>query len=642
MEESNMTRDVQINEVQSLEKSAENYKIAELQLSSAIFDTSEALILVSTPQGKVVSFNKTCEEVSGYSFAEVKGKYIWNLLVNENESKIVRERYERLKSEELSNTGETYWLSKSGEKRTIRWTNTAILNQEGIIEYIVSSGIDITERKKAEVLYKTLFENTGDTTVIIEADMTISMVNRESKRFGYKKEELEGEKWTEFFSRPVLKKMKKYHRLRREEPTAAPRKYKTRLKDKEGKLRDALVIVDIIPGTQKSIATFIDISEQTRIIRALKTLSTCNNAIIHAIDVNSLLNSVCRKIVKLGGYQMAWVGFTDRENIIVTVAHAGDEDGYLDTLKLTCTDSEFGVGPVCTAIRTNKVTICKNVMTDPNGGHCREEAVKRGYQSVIAIPLKNKGDKPFGSLNIYSAEKDVFDKEEVKLLKELASDLTYGIMSHRARAERNKATAQLQQSLNKMQRILKQTVGALSTAMEIRDPYTAGHQRKVAGVACAIAREMGLSEEQIEGITVAGNLHDIGKISVPSEILNRPGKLTKLEFDLIKTHPQVGYEILQEIEFDWPVAEFVHQHHERIDGSGYPNGLTAKEILLEAKILAVADVVEAIASHRPYRPALGLNSALEAISKGKGTLYDPEVVDACLKLFKAKDYKIAE
>jgi putative nucleotidyltransferase with HDIG domain len=193
-----------------------------------------------------------------------------------------------------------------------------------------------------------------------------------------------------------------------------------------------------------------------------------------------------------------------------------------------------------------------------------------------------------------------------------------------------------------MQRILQQTVGALSTAMELRDPYTAGHQYKVARVAAAIAREMGLSKDRVEGITVAGNLHDIGKMSIPSEILTRPGKLTELEFKLIKTHPQVGYEMLQEIEFDWPVAEIVQQHHERINGAGYPNGLNNKDILLEAKILAVADVVEAIASHRPYRPALGLNHALEEIAKGKGSLYDPEVVEACLKLFKLRNYRIAE
>jgi putative nucleotidyltransferase with HDIG domain len=174
--------------------------------------------------------------------------------------------------------------------------------------------------------------------------------------------------------------------------------------------------------------------------------------------------------------------------------------------------------------------------------------------------------------------------------------------------------------------------------LEIRDPYTFGHQRRVTHLATAIAKEMALSPDQIEGIAVAGNLHDIGKINVPSEILNKPGKLSDIEFALIKSHPQAGYEIVKDIEFPWPVAEVLLQHHERMNGSGYPRGLAGGDILLEARIMAVADVVEAMASHRPYRPTLGIDKALEEIVQNKGILYDPDVVDACLKLFKEKGF----
>jgi len=167
----------------------------------------------------------------------------------------------------------------------------------------------------------------------------------------------------------------------------------------------------------------------------------------------------------------------------------------------------------------------------------------------------------------------------------------------------------------------------------MRDPYTAGHQRRVAELASAIAKEMRLPKEKIEGIHMAGLIHDIGKIAVPAEILSKPSKLSKMEMDLIKAHSQVGYELLKEIDFPWPVANIVLQHHERLDGVGYPQGLKGDEILLEARILAVADVVEAMASHRPYRPALGLDAALDEIKQGKGKLYEPAAVDACLVLF---------
>jgi hypothetical protein len=207
-------------------------------------------------------------------------------------------------------------------------------------------------------------------------------------------------------------------------------------------------------------------------------------------------------------------------------------------------------------------------------------------------------------------------------------------------AERKLAEAELQQSFKKLQVTLEGTIHALASAVEMRDPYTAGHQRGVAQLACAIAQEMGLPEEQVEGIRMAGLIHDIGKINVPAEILSKPGRLNGLEFGLIKTHPLVGHDILNgSLEFPWPVAQIVLQHHERMDGSGYPVGLSGEEILLEARILAVADVVEAMASHRPYRPAHSINKALEEISQNRGVLYDPVVVDACLKLFGEKRFK---
>jgi len=201
-------------------------------------------------------------------------------------------------------------------------------------------------------------------------------------------------------------------------------------------------------------------------------------------------------------------------------------------------------------------------------------------------------------------------------------------------SERKKAEDALTTTITKLRKITGATIQAMAQTVEVRDPYTAGHQRRVADLARTIATHMGLDAEKIDGIRMAGAIHDIGKISVPAEILSKPGILTPIEFSLIKTHSQVGYEILKDIEFPWNIAQMVLQHHERMDGSGYPNGLRGDQILLESRILAVADVVEAMASHRPYRPAVGMEKALEEISAKRGLIYDPAAVDVCLRLFK--------
>ncbi len=199
--------------------------------------------------------------------------------------------------------------------------------------------------------------------------------------------------------------------------------------------------------------------------------------------------------------------------------------------------------------------------------------------------------------------------------------------------ERTLAEQQRELTTKKLQQLLEDITQTISLTTELRDPHTFGHQQRTTQLACSIAKEMGLSDDQLECLRVVSLLHDIGKITVPAEILSKPRQLTQTEFNLIKVHPRVGHTILKRISFPWPVAQIVLQHHERMDGSGYPQGLSDGEIFLEARILAVADVVEAMSSHRPYRPALGLGMALDEISKNKGILYAPEVVDACLKVF---------
>jgi putative nucleotidyltransferase with HDIG domain len=254
---------------------------------------------------------------------------------------------------------------------------------------------------------------------------------------------------------------------------------------------------------------------------------------------------------------------------------------------------------------------------------------------------KNKELNVTGEFEFYRKNGDIFwDEMNISLLRDADGKPTGFLTVGRDITERKRAEEERKQSFERMRKALRATVQAISLTVEMKDPYTSGHQQRVSDLARAIATEMGLSADRQDFIRTASTIHDIGKIAIPTEILSNPTKLTALEFNLIKTHPQSGYDILKDIDFPWPVADIVLQHHERMDGSGYPQGLKEDDILLEARILAIADVVEAIAFHRPYRPAMGINLALEEISRNKGILYDAEAVDACLKLFREKDYTL--
>ena len=206
--------------------------------------------------------------------------------------------------------------------------------------------------------------------------------------------------------------------------------------------------------------------------------------------------------------------------------------------------------------------------------------------------------------------------------------------------EKARAEERIKGYVARLEQAMQSTVNVVATIGELRDPYTHGHERRVGEVAAAIAAEMGLDSGRVEGIRIAGYLHDVGKIGVPAEILAKPTRLSKVEFDLVKDHARKSYEILKDVEFPWPVAEAAWQHHERLDGSGYPRGLKGDEVILEARILAIADTVEAMSSHRPYRPGLGIDAALAEIEKCRGSLYDPDAVDACVRLFREKGYRL--
>ena len=376
-----------------------------------------------------------------------------------------------------------------------------------------------------------------------------------------------------------------------------------------------------------------DVTERIRAERALKTLSKGNEGLVRATDEHQLLQDMCRVIVETGGYAMAWIGFAehDEAKTVRPVAWVGNEAGYLETARISWADNERGQGPTGTAIQTGKPQVNQNFATNPELAPWRAEALRRGFKSSLAEPLK-VDSRIIGALAIYAAEPDAFDGDELRLLLELADNLSYGIGALRARADGKAARQALRNSL-------EATITALAGMVELRDPYTAGHQRNVSLLAAAIARDMGLSQHDIEGIRLAAVVHDIGKISVPAEILSKPAKLSAIEFELIKLHVWAGHDIIKNVDFPWPVAQMILQHHERLDGSGYPNGIKGDEILIGARIIAVADVVEAMMQRRPYREALGLDVALAEIEARKGTRYDPAAVDACINLFHNKEFR---
>lgn len=406
-----------------------------------------------------------------------------------------------------------------------------------------------------------------------------------------------------------------------------------------------------LAGRQCLLGVFHDITERRRneqalqrLNRALAALSSCNSILIHATSEPQLLEEMCRNIVSQGEYHLVWIGFVehDAEKHVRPVASAGTGTAYIDSLHLSWANNEAGQGPTGRAVRAGTPQLVEDILGDPHYAPWRDEALKHGFASGIALPLKGEDGEAFGVLNIYAAESHAFDNAEVRLLQELADDLAFGVLTLRTRQERSLYLQQHLKSVEQLKEALVSAIRAMALTVEKRDPYTAGHQSRVADLAVAIAAEMGVDENCIEGLRLGAMIHDIGKIYVPAEILNRPGKLSEYEFGMIKSHPEVGYEIMKGVKFPWPVADMVLQHHERIDGSGYPRGLAGEAIILEARILAVADVVEAITAHRPYRAGRGLDIALAEIESGRGQIYDIAVADACLRLFREKGYTLPD
>jgi putative nucleotidyltransferase with HDIG domain len=367
--------------------------------------------------------------------------------------------------------------------------------------------------------------------------------------------------------------------------------------------------------------------ELARVNRLLRAVTEADAAVVHATAESDLLAHMCRVVVDTGGYAMAWIALRDpaRPERVVTGPAYGSGLDYHEALLAAYGGGPVHDDPATRAVLTGQTQVLQDVTALQPGSPLRELALEHGFRSQLALPLV-AGSDVIGALSIHARDPEAFTEPEVLLLRQLADDLAYGIVSLRARVVEA-------EYVDRLERNLEALVGTIAAASEARDPYTAGHQKRVALLSVAIARELAIDADTVIGIGVAASIHDIGKISIPSEILSKPGSLSRYEFELIKEHARAGFEIIKGIEFPWPVARMVLEHHERLDGSGYPDGLHGDEIFLGSRIIAIADVVEAMASHRPYRPALGIDAALTQVSLERGIQLDADAVDACARLF---------
>ena len=391
---------------------------------------------------------------------------------------------------------------------------------------------------------------------------------------------------------------------------------------------------EVIQCNIRDISNRVKIEEQNiQLAMMYKVILSCNQVLLHSKTVQTIIRHICKILVSTGGFQAVMICHApiDVTHKLKPVFSIGLDKSYFDMLNLNI-KAESKENWLVKAINSYKVFICHHLKNISQSIPETQYYQKQDLDAGVVLPIQLFKNTPY-ALVVYCNKNSPLTKDIIELLINLTGDISYGINTLNNQSAHTKLIEQTNSSL-------RNTISAISSLVEQRDPYTAGHQRRVSQLAVAIAKELGLSSEKTMGVEMASIVHDIGKIHIPAEILSKPGKLTEAEFEIIKTHPKAGWEVLKNIDSPWPIAEIVYQHHERLDGSGYPRGLKGDKILLESRILMVADAIDAMATFRPYRPALGVLSALQEVMQDKGGRYDPSVVAACLTLFIEKKYQI--
>ena len=403
--------------------------------------------------------------------------------------------------------------------------------------------------------------------------------------------------------------------------------------------------LSLLNDMQVKICVYFDISdpiEQRHQLSmqnwALSAYADAALALGRAEAVKELKQSICEAIARDSVYALAWIGIAenDPQKTVRIAAAAGSAIAYVDGIHVSWSeDDPQGRGPTGICIRTGKTVILEDSRSAEFFAPWRERAQSAGIRSSVAIPFSIEAGR-LGALMVYSRYPNAFEPAAIKVFEHLAMQIGHGIHAIESQQLLQAELSRLELLQRQLNDALSAMVSPIVTAMEMRDPYTSGHQSRVAEIAVAIGREMGWPAERLQGLRVAALVHDIGKISIPAEILTRPGPLTATDRVIINGHPETGYKILRDVPLIWPIAEIVRQHHEKLDGSGYPFGLKGSEILPEARILTVADILEAMGSDRPYRPAIEMETVLVELETQAGSLLDAEAVKACTTLFRQK------
>ena len=522
------------------------------------------------------------------------------------------------------------------ERNTMGKNNTTNITAEEALEFLRER---LSHLRKRTDFFDTLFKSMGGYAIIAsDFDGNILTCNEEViKYYGYMHEEIIGREMNidVFFPKDFIETEKLQQAIKNAIANGTYVFEEENVR-RDGSVFPAQIVLALVKSKDGTMFGFImivqDVTERKRWEMEIKKLNEALER--RVIERTAQLDDTVKKLeAEILVRKQAEVEIKKSEEILsIITASAGDAVMMIDD---------------------NGIVTFWNKASEKIFGYTAGEALGKNIHRLIA-PEKYyhdfaKGFKTFVEtgkgavigkvLELEAKRKDgteFYTEHSISAVKIKGKWCAIGLA--RDVTERKEAEKKLCQSYEKLRRTLEGIASALSSALEMRDAYTAGHGRRVTMLSCAIAREMGISAEQTEGIRIAGILHDIGKISIPAEILSKPGKLSKLEYELIKSHANAGYEILKDIEFPWPIAQIVLQHHETLDGSGYPSGLSGDKILKEARMLCVADVVEAMASHRPYRAALGIDVAIEEVTQKRGILYDPVVVDACVRLFKEKGF----
>ena len=634
-----------------LENNITKRKQAEEELSETkeylenLIKYANAPIIVWDPTLSITLFNRAFEHLSGYKASEVIGKKI-NFLFSKNKMEGALEQIQKTASGERWESIEIEIKRKDGQSRIVLWNSAYILDAEkkNIIATI-AQGQDITERKQAEdelqesnVIFKEFMENSPN-YVFFKNDkiQAIRLSRNYEKMFGKPMHKLLGKTMDDLFPSNLAKSM-----IADDLRILNEGKQITVEEELNGRFYTTIKFPILIKGKPRYLAGYtIDITERRQAEERIKHLNlvlcairNVNQLIFQENDRERLIKGVCNSLTETSGYYHSWIVLLDNEGKVDIHAEAGLGKAFLPMV------AQFMEGKLTAcgqkALKQEDVTIIEDPLSTCTDCPLAQVCSDKG--SVMTVRLERE-ENIYGVMSVSIPAHFVTEKEEQALFMEIAKDISLGLHSIEMRKKMNEQTHELQQNYQRTKRAMDDTIETMSKIVEAKDPYTSGHQKRVSHLAVAISKELNLPQEQVEGIRTASLIHDIGKISIPTEILSKSTVLSDIEFSLIKEHSQIGYDILKSIDFSYPVAEIVLQHHERLNGSGYPNKLKGDKILLEAKIIGIADVVEAMSSHRPYRPALGIDAALEEISKNKGILYDPKVVDACIKLFKEKGFK---